>query len=184
MQVQGQVQDIKGKQTKVGEMFDLKVNGDYYGVGKYPPRDVGVGDYVEFVMEQNGNFRNVGRGTLRKIDKPVGAPAAPTTQKVGMSWDDKQTVISRQAALNTSIAFVKMAVDAGAVKLPTVVSAQYDALEAMVLEQASRFHEFSTGQPADSDLETPTTKPKAKRKPKKVEEAEVDGEDDSEWEDE
>lgn len=182
MQVQGYVQEIAEKQTRIGKMYDIKVNGDYYGVGKYPPRDVSANDYVEFVAEQNGNFRNVGRGTLRKIDAPAGASkaAAPAKQQVGMSYDDKQAVISKQAALNTSIAFVSMAVNAGA--LP---ASDYDSLEAAVIEQASRFHEFSTGHPAEHELEFGTApKPKTRRKPKAKPAPEPeDMEDDGEWED-
>lgn len=166
MQVQGQVQDIKAKPTKIGDMYDIKVNGDYYGMGKYPPRDIKAGDYVEFVMEQNGNFRNVGRGTLRKIEAPAGASSTPPVrQAVGMTYDEKQSVISKQAALNTAIAMVKLAVDAGVVTLPAKKAEAYDALEAMVIEQASRFHNVSTGHPfpaeatsAKSPARTPAKK--------------------------
>ena len=182
MQVQGYVDDLITKQTKVGPMYDIKVGGDFYGVGKYPPRDIGKGDYVEFVMEQNGNFRNVGRGTLRKIDAPAATGqnklAAPARVAAGPTWDDKQATISKQAALNTAIAMVKMAVEAGAVTLPTKKGDQYDVLEAIVLEQASRFHNISTGHPIELPTSgTPKSKPRAKA-------ATAEAPDDGEWEDE
>lgn len=164
MQVQGQVQDIKQKTTRAGDMYDIKVNGDYYGTGKYPPRDVSTGDYVEFVAEQNGNFRNVGRGSLRKIAAPANAPttsAAPVKQSVGMTWDDKQATISKQAALNTAIAFAKLVLDAGAVALPAKKSDQYDYIEAIVMEQAAKFHKFSTG--VEVEIEKTSAKKAAKK---------------------
>lgn len=165
MQVQGHVQEIKTKPTKVGDMYDLKVNGDYYGVGKYAPRDVSVGDYVEFVMEQNGNFRNVGRGTLRKVaapaNTPATTPAAPSKVPVGVSWDDKQATISKQAALNTAISMVKLAVDAGAINLGSNAAKGYSVLERMVMEQAARFHKFSTGVAVElPEAEAPVKKPR------------------------
>lgn len=183
MQVQGYLEDIKEKQTKVGAMYDLKVNGDYYGIGKYPPRDAKAGDYVEFVMEQNGNFRNVGRGTLRVIPAPAGAsraaPSAPTKQSTGGGWDERQATISKQAALNTAIAFVTLATANDTIKLPATKGDQLGVLEAAVFEYAAKFHEFSTG----VAVELPAVEPKPKARKKKA--AEPDDEfEDSEWDDE
>lgn len=179
MQIQGYVQEIRTKTTKIGPMYDLVVNGDSYGVGKYAPRDINKGDYVEFVMEQNGNFRNVGRGTLRKLEASAGAvpQAAPVRQAVPSSFDDRQIVISKQAALNTAIAFVEMAVKAGALSLPEGKAKGYGVLEQAVFEQAAKFHLFSTG----TKVEIPDASEGAKTPAKRT--AKAAAPEDSEWED-
>lgn len=185
MRVSGFVQEIKTKPTKIGDMFDLRINGDYYGHGKYAPRGVVVGDYVEFEMEQNGNFRNIGRGTLRKADAPADAqppntPAptsAPQRTAVPNSFDDRQVVISKQAALNTSIEFVKLAFESGALVVPGSGKG-YAVLEQAVFEQAAKFHKFSTG----VDVEIPAVEG-AKAPAKRAAKNTVAQPADDEWQD-
>ncbi len=166
MRIAGFVTDIKEKTTSVGPMYDLQVNGDYYGHGKFKPRDVNVGDYVEFEMEQRGNYRNIGRGTLRKTQAPAGAApsaSAPAPQRtpVASSFDDRQAVISKQAALNTAISFVELMVKSQALSLGANPGAKGAALlEAAVFEYAGKFHKFSTG----VEVELPEVEEPAKAK--------------------
>lgn len=97
---------------KVGaNMHDLIMsNGDKLGVGKFPPKGFSVGDYVQYEVTQNGNFKNLTPGSLSKLRKPEGvvAPSAPIQVAGPVSYDNRQTVISKQAALNSAIAYVNI----------------------------------------------------------------------------
>lgn len=195
MLMQGFVQQVATRKTKIGDMFDLVVNGDSYGHGKYAPRGISAGDYVEFVTEMNGNFRNIARGTLKKIDPPAGAAAAapavqntspsaaanaPARTYVANSFDDRQVVISKQAALNTAIAFVEVATKTGAIALPEAKGKGLAILDRAVFEYAAKFHKFSTG----VEVEIPEAEdPKAGAKRGKAAAAATPNPDDAEWQD-
>jgi hypothetical protein len=153
MKVTGVVESITSRDTQYGKMYDVTINGKKYGAGKYAPK-AGVGDAVEFIAEQNGKFLNIGRNTLKQIDhSAVGVTTETTASSVSRtparaadtSWDERQATISKQAAINTAIEFTRLAVEAGAVKLPSKEADKFGVLEAIVLQQASRFHEVSTG---------------------------------------
>ena len=107
----GIVTQVRSRETKVGTMYDLVVNGISYGAGKYPPRDIKDGDFVTFEFTENGNFKNLVPRSLRKDDAP--APAAVSaakaeTRTVVAQTDKRQETISKQANLNTAIALVQL----------------------------------------------------------------------------
>lgn len=193
MRIEGFLEKIQAKDTRAGTMYDLVVRGDRYGYGKYEPRGIKEGDYVEFMSEQNGNFRNVARGTLKKADapkqdatpprNPAPSSAPPRTAPAASSWDDRQGVISKQAALNTAIDFVRLANEAGAISLGANAAKGYATLEAIVFEQARKFHLFSTG----SDVEIPEAEVdlsvKGRKPSGKAKKPEADNPPDAEWDD-
>lgn len=155
MKVTGVVESITSRDTQYGKMYDVTINGKKYGAGKYAPK-AGVGDAVEFIAEQNGKFFNIGRNTLKQIDHSAVGVTTETTaasatkgtwpaRTADTSWDERQATISKQAAINTAIEFTRLAVEAGAVKLPSKEADKFGVLEMIVLQQASRFHEVSTG---------------------------------------
>lgn len=152
MQVTGVVQNIQGRQTSVGTMYDIIIDGQSYGNGKYAPRDVQVGDTVSFTAEVKGNYRNVSRGTLRKVGAQANtAPlpvVGPPPGNKPIVFDDRQAVISKQAALNTAISMVQLLLEKDAVALPKAVADKASAIEALVAHYVNAFHTFSTGKGA------------------------------------
>ena len=153
--VSGQVNQIKAKQTQYGEMFDLIINGQSYGAGKFAPRGISPGDFVTLEFEQKGNFRNVVKGSLRKDDGPQAggevAPAAtttaPTSTRSYVPFDERQEMISKQSALNTALSFCKLASDNGAVPMPKAVKEadKLGLLHQWVLDTAGTLYKLSTG---------------------------------------
>lgn len=160
MLVQGVVQNIQARQTSVGTMYDIIVDGQSYGNGKYAPRDIQAGDTVTFTAEIKGNYRNVGRGTLRKLSgqaaqqqsysQVVAAPAAKQTAVV----DDRQAVISKQAALNTALTMVEILLSKDAVALPKAAADKAPAIEALLANYVDKFHTFSTGKGAKLSVDS------------------------------
>lgn len=148
--ISGVIQQLKSKQTKIGEMWDIQVNGDFYGVGKYKPK-AKEGDYVTFTPEYNGNFKNVERGTLKvSANKPANvsnsAPSA-NVRAASNSFDARQDAISRQAASNTAIAWLNMLHTAGALPIATSKSkgSQQEALDTIRRQYEKEFFEANTG---------------------------------------
>ena len=149
--ISGVIQQIKTKQTKIGTMYDIQVNGDFWGVGKYAPK-AKEGDYVTFTPEYNGNFKNVERGTLKVSQhKPAGAGNASSAQQAvrsaANSFDARQDAISRQAASNTAIAWLTMLHTAGALPISTSKSkgGQQEALDVLRRQYEKEFYEANTG---------------------------------------
>jgi hypothetical protein len=181
-QVSGQVNQIKGRQTQFGEMFDVIVNGQAYGLGKFPPRGINPGDFVSLEFEQKGNFRNVVKGSLRKDDSaatsapPTTAsketPAAYAGRAPYVAFDERQEMISKQSALNTALTFCKLASDNQAVPMPKGVKEadKLGLLYQWVLDTAGTLYKLSTGRDwamPESDpasIDKPAAAPRAKAK--------------------
>lgn len=178
-QVSGQVSQVKEKQTQFGPMYDVIINGQSYGAGKYPPRDIKAGDFVSLEFEQKGNFRNVVKGSLRKDD---GAAAAappvtadtPKSQYAGKApyvpFDERQEMISKQSALNTALSFCNLASANGAVPMPKSAkeSEKLGLIYQWVLDTAGGLYKLSTGRvwdmpegEAPAGIEKPAAKPRA-----------------------
>ena len=149
-QISGVIQQLKSKQTKIGEMWDINVNGDWFGVGKYKPK-AKEGDYVTFTPEYNGNFKNVERGTLKvSANKPANTGSTQASSNVraaSNSFDARQDAISRQAASNTAIAWLTMLHTAGALPVSTSKSkgGQQEALDVLRRQYEKEFYEANTG---------------------------------------
>lgn len=159
MLVQGVVQNIQARQTSVGTMYDIIVDGQSYGNGKYAPRDIQAGDTVTFTAEIKGNYRNVGRGTLRKLSAQANtgsvpqpyspqATPQPAAKQPAIVFDDRQAVISKQAALNTALTMVEILLSKDAVTLPKAGADKAPAIEALLAHYVDKFHTFSTGKSA------------------------------------
>src|SRR5690606_20602215 len=151
--IQGKIQYLNEKEGKFGTMYSIKVDGTNYGIGKYPPRGVEQGDSVEFEVEYNGNWPNVAKGTLRKIE---GAPAAAPPAARGeaapakAAWAggrnaDTQDIISKQAALNTALGFLEFALKNETLPVPKAKNAGYGYLKTLWLKEAAELYELNTG---------------------------------------
>jgi len=157
-----------------GGFYALKIDGTYYGVGKYPPRGIEQGDVVEFEVEYNGNFKNVARGTLRKADASAApAPEAKKAWSKASSFDDRQDVISKQAALNTALEFLRFAKENETLPVPKTKNQGYGYLKQLWLEEASFLYGLNTGKewdisdavPVEAEAPKPTKKAAKKAAP-------------------
>lgn len=149
--IEGYVEAIIPKQTSTGKtMYNMRVAGQSFGVGMYPPR-CKEGDYVTFTMTMNGNFKNVERNTLSVKAGMPPAPAvapAPTGGKNPMFSDDRQEVISKQAALNSAIATVAILANTEALPGITKTAKAGDKMavvQAAIDEFTCQYYEQSTG---------------------------------------
>jgi hypothetical protein len=164
MQVTGKVEQIKEKQTKFGAMYDVVVNGQSYGHGKYPPRGIQAGDHVTLDVEvkQNGQYTNynIAKGGIRKEDGAAPSNVTPintqpasaaTTPYAGKSpyvpFDERQEMISKQSALNTALSFCNLASANGAVPMPKAAkeSEKLGLLYQWFLDTAGGLYKLSTG---------------------------------------
>ena len=158
----GFLQQIVVKTTSTGkQMTDLIFsNGDKVGAGLYPPKGIEQGKFYSYEIDLNGNFKNLRKNSMVEGKAPEGtspsaaAPASPI-RGGGNSYDSRQDVISKQAAFNTSIAFVKLLAESDALPIAASVKAakKADAIEAIVLDYASKFHKRSTGTALNFDDE-------------------------------
>ncbi|WQZ00943.1 hypothetical protein [Stenotrophomonas phage StenR_269] len=159
----GQLTDIVTKQFRNGgEAVYIVVNGTEYKFGKFAPRGFSKGDYVEFeaVSKPNGAYENWAADykTLRKSDasaagnsnpEPIpqrgAAPARGGYSPTGN--DERQEIISKQAALNTGYNIFKTLVDLGAIVPPAAVKKNglYDFYKVAFLEEAAKCYKLSTG---------------------------------------
>ena len=132
------------------------VDGQRIGAGKFKPKGVEPGDYVTYDIVQNGNFKNLKPGSLSKTTPPAGV-AAPATNGGGTatqtstgysSYSDRQEVISRQAALNSALAFVDILAKSDSLPLPASKKKdeKADILEQIVMEYTAKFYHASTTQ--------------------------------------
>lgn len=159
-QVSGIVTEIKAKATRVGDMYDVIVNGVAYGNGKYPPRGVKAGDFVTFEFEekQNGQYtnRNIIAKTMRVDDNPAPAAvsAAKATTAVNVAAADKrQETISKQANLNTALTLVGLQLQHGAIKVPAKPADANTVINTIVFDTAAKLYKLTTGE--DWDIELP-----------------------------
>lgn len=143
---EGYITKIDKRATKFGDYYDIYVGNDKLGAGKFPPKGINVGDFVKYEVEMNGQYKNLKRGTLEKVDPPAGV-APPTPPKPSSISLDRQDVISRQAALNTAIQFLQVlqaegAIPSGAKSLKADEKA--DKIEAVLWHYVQKFYAAST----------------------------------------
>lgn len=151
-QIQGFVTAINEKQTQFGPMYDIVVGGTKYGVGKFAPKGIAQGDYVQFDGVQKGQYWNVAPGSLSKKEKPAGVSAAPApTSGGGGGYDKRQETISKQAALNSALNFVTLlqAADALPVAKSAKTDKRADLVKQVVLEYTAEFYHMATGETYD-----------------------------------
>lgn len=148
---QAYITSLNGRETSFGTMYDIVFsNGDKVGAGKFPPKGVAVGDYVQYDTVMKGQYKNLAPGSLSKISKPEGvaAPSAPARSSGGFGGDDRQEIISKQAALNSAIAFLSLANAAEALPVGAknlAPAKRLDALISITNEMTSKFYHQSTG---------------------------------------
>lgn len=152
--ISGIVTEVKTRNTRVGDMYDVVVNGTSYGHGKYAPRGIKAGDFVTFEYETkvNGQYtnHNIVPRSLRKEDSPAPeavAQAKAETRTVLAAGDKRQETISKQANLNTAIAAVTLQLQHGGLKFPASAKAPdvFSAIDKLILDTAGKYYKLTTG---------------------------------------
>lgn len=185
--------EINGKNGKF-TVYDFHIDGEKYGGGSFMPKGVGVGDYVTFDIEYNGNYKNIAKGTLRKSAPPAGTPTAAqvvannakptyTGKTVAQKSDEKDQRISRQSAFNTAAAFLKIAQEAGALPSLEKRATGLSYLRTIFFKEAALLYKEATGEEwslvaPDVDGEAPKVPAKPKAKPAPAPEPEPVADDD------
>lgn len=153
---QGFIQSIDQKQTSVGTMYDFVIDGRKLGAGKFPPKGFSAGDYVNYEVEQRGNFLNLKAGSMSKATPPAGVPVPPSPAATGASantaavfakQDAKDEAYSRGASANTAIALLKILADQGALPLPAKATKDKsaDLIYDIFKEYTGRIYKLTTG---------------------------------------
>lgn len=150
----GTVSEVKEFKTARGTMYSITVNGNFYGTGSVNPK-CGKGDTVAFTFTENGKYKNI---DMKTFSIEAGAPPSGglTGGSTGGSYGDRQEIISRQSALNSSIAFVNLLIAADALPGTTKTSKaddKYGIIEALVNEKAAEFLATNTGKDAPDAAE-------------------------------
>lgn len=165
--VRGVVNEVKVQQTSVGTMFNLVVDGQIYGAGKFKP-NVNPGDIVQFESIQKGRYSNLAPGTLQVVGKsnPAAAQSSPaysngqqrSTHSKGVSdFGKNQEVISRQAARNSAIAMLAqlVALDAVPVAKTAKPGDKFDAVVAIVDKLTEKYFNHSQGKESVDEQDSP-----------------------------
>lgn len=169
-QVTGILQDVRSRQTSAGTMYDVVVDGNTYGAGKYAPRGIAPGDTISFEFEMRGNYKNVAKGTLRKVDAQAAAPRAISgvapLRALPPTDAERQGIISKQAALNTAVSFVTALIAGECAPMPAKQADRLAYCNSLVLAYADAFHRISTGKSIDAGTDALDVSPAAVRKTK------------------
>lgn len=151
-QVVGVVQSITTRSTRAGDMADISVAGQRYGAGLAKYLKCKEGDYITFDVEENGNFKNVARNSMKvsKNKPPAEAVAeAKATANKGGGFDARQDAISRQAASNTAISWLALLQSMEAINIPATQAKSKGGsmayLDTLRREYEKEFYEANTG---------------------------------------
>lgn len=148
----GVVQRITEKDGMYGKMYSMQVNGQWYGIGKYPPK-CSEGDNVEFQWVPKGNFRNADPKTVTRSSAPV--TSQPQQSGGNTGYVDRQGIISKQWAVNAGVQWVTTLVNAEALpnlKKTANASEKYDYLNGLLMEKTSEFLFIATGQTLGEEM--------------------------------
>lgn len=176
MTITGKVNKLVQQETAYGVMHNIEVDGKTYGCGKFPLKGVREGDYISFEAIQKGRYSQVDYKTVQKLAEPPASASGPssspqpsrgTAKGSYYPEEEKQKVISRQAARNAALTFVTLAQAEGALEIPKTAKAgaKFDLLLGIVDEITDRFNTYAiTGKNKDVSS-TDEDEPKAVASP-------------------
>lgn len=154
--IRGKVNAVVSNETSFGTMYNLEVNGKSFGAGKFPPKNISEGDYIEFEADLTGRYAKMNTRTVKVVPEPAeGAAPTPTPAAGGgkvveagsyVSNDQKrQDNITRQASRNTASAWVQFLHSAGGISIPATKKAPavYALLNGMLEEFTDKFVEYA-----------------------------------------
>lgn len=180
-QVTGEIERIEAREVPGhGTFYDVIVNGKKYGNGKYAPRGFQQGDIVSFEYEtkQRGQYinYNIKARTMRKAEgaQPAqGNQAEPRKELTPVpaksqyvAFDERQEIISKQAALNTAIQLGNLALEAGAVLVNKSAkdNEKLTLVHNWILSTAAEIYGHTTGREWDVQLADNVDTPKEQAK--------------------
>lgn len=178
----GVIQSITTRATRAGDMADIQVAGQRYGAGLAKYLKAKEGDYVTFEVEENGNFKNVARNSLKvSKNKPPAEAVAEAKATAGKSgFDSRQDAISRQAASNTAIAWLELLQKMDAIHVTATQAKSKGGtmayLDALRVQYEKEFYEANTGN------EWKSIAPTKDEEEESYEDAAEQSSDDSPWE--
>lgn len=137
--VTGVVSRMNSRPAGTGVVHSISVNDVWYG-GMWDKPACNEGDTVTFTASQNGNYWNVAKNSLSVVEASAGASTS-TAASGGRTAppNQTQTKIEWQAARNSALTLVNIALTHGSLTLPTKAAQRYDALLAAVDEVTVRF---------------------------------------------
>lgn len=143
--VTGVVQAMSSRKLQRGSVYSIKVNEQWYG-GMFDHPGVDKGDTVTFTAEQSGQYMNVAKGSLKKVEGTPTPAATPPSQGApasagGTNWEQKDMRITFLASRKDAIELLAVALQHGAVTLPKAENKRLAALEAIVDELSAGFFE-------------------------------------------
>lgn len=178
----GVIQSITTRATRAGDMADIQVAGQRYGAGLAKYLKAKEGDYVTFEVEENGNFKNVARNSLKvSKNKPPAEAVAEAKATAGKnSFDSRQDAISRQAASNTAIAWLELLQKMDAIHVTATQAKSKGGtmayLDTLRVQYEKEFYEANTGN------EWKSIAPTKDEEEESYEDAAEQSSDDSPWE--
>jgi hypothetical protein len=167
--VTGVVEAVETRQTSIGPMYNIKVGGKSYGYGKFAPK-CKAGDTITFGLVYRGEYANVDTKNIQIVPGNGAPPPTPKASSGGggsnMGKDDywerkeakdeaRQTIISKQAALNSALQFVAIMATQGLIPAGSKAKDGTSILEGVVEHYRDVFYKVATGEAM------PTAKPAA-----------------------
>lgn len=155
----GVIEDVVGRQTSYGTMWDVHINGQRFGSGKVKPK-FEKGECVKFRITRNGNFQNVAPGSMEKhegsaptantelvkeLDKPQ--QQTPTSQTYADKDRERQTSIIFQSARKDAIEVAKLLVQADCIgfKSTSKWGDKHDIVMAKINDLTRTFYHNTVG---------------------------------------
>lgn len=135
----GTVEKITNRQVNTrngpAESWSLNIDGDWYSNGFNKP-PVQEGQQVEFTFSQNGQYKNIDKGSLKAS---TNAPAQPTTSAPSTP-NTRDISIGYQSSRKDAIAVVAAMIAAGTAPVPAEKKKGYAATLALVDELTNTFY--------------------------------------------
>lgn len=146
--MQGVIQAIDNKQG-VGRngpwtLYNVTIDGQKYGAGFDAPA-ANVGDFVNYEVEQKGQYKNVKNISLASGQPPVANTPAPAASSAGApakatDWDLKDISIRYQSSRKDAIQLTTALLQAGALAIPAKKADQADAIMAFIEETTTQYY--------------------------------------------
>ena len=140
-QVQGTVERIHTRDTaNGGTAYNLVVGGEWYGNGFEAPQ-CNEGDTIEFTFKQNGNFKNINKGSLR-IATAVASVDTGTgnNSKTVVKPNTRDLSIGYQSSRKDAIAVVTAMIGSGVAPVPKDAKKGYTATLALINELTNQYY--------------------------------------------
>lgn len=154
--MQAFVNEVLAKSVKNGTMtmYDYVMSdGNRVGNGKFKLKGIEAGDYIQYEIKMNGDFKNFQPGSVSKLDPPAGVAAPAKQANFVPSGDKRQEIISKQAALNSALTLTGILASSDSLPIPktTKQADRADLILKVVNHYTAIFYNQATGQNMEFD---------------------------------